>query len=120
MWPKKSIWSGSVSLSACCEKRLSLTINPARNAPSERLTPARLVKYAVPKQMAITVKRNNSGEHVKATDSRIFGITRLATTSTSSIMPMAVPSAVAICPSPPSLPPASTGTRSTITTIARS
>ena len=39
-----SIWSGRISPSAYSLKRLSLTTSPARNAPSERLTPARLVR----------------------------------------------------------------------------
>ena len=115
----KRICSGSTSPSACWLKRLSLTTRPARKAPSDRLTPARLVRKAVPKQMAMTVSRNSSGEQVRATCSSTIGIRRRAISSTAAMMSPALASAQAIAPAEPP-PPASIGTSSTITTTARS
>ena len=57
----KRICSGRISPSACWLKRLSLTTSPARKAPSDRLTPARLVRNAVPKQIAMTVEQEELG-----------------------------------------------------------
>ena len=54
------ICSGITSPSARAATRLSLTISPARNAPSEMDTSSRLVRYAVPKQIARMASRNTS------------------------------------------------------------
>ena len=48
--------------SPAAPERILRNFQPA--TPSDRLTPARLVRYAVPKHIAMTVSRNNSGEHV--------------------------------------------------------
>ena len=93
----KRICSGMISPKAWWLKRLSLTTRPARKAPSDRLTPARLVSQAVPRQMAITVSRKSSGEQVSATRSSSGGISRRATTSTATISASALPSAQTIC-----------------------
>jgi len=86
---------------------------------SAGLTPARLVRYVVPKQMAITVRRKSSGEQVRATDSSTFGMSRRATTSTRA---MRTPAFARAVKTPWGDPPTfeSMGTRRTITTIARS
>ena len=92
----KRIWSGRISPSACWLKRLSLTTRPARKAPSDRLTPARLVRNAVPRQMAMTVSRKSSGEQVRATCSSTIGIRRRAISSTATMIAPALPSAQTI------------------------
>ena len=115
----KRIWSGRISPSACWLNRLSLTTRPARNAPRERLTPARLVRNAVPKQMAMTESRNSSGEHVRATCSRTSGMSLRAIRSTATMIPPALASAQTTSLPEPPVPP-SIGTTSTITTTARS
>ena len=97
----KRICSGMISPKACWLKRLSLTTNPARNAPSERLTPARLVNHAVPKQIATTASRNSSGEQVRATRSSSGGMTRRATASTMAMMPSALASAMTMSAAEP-------------------
>ena len=113
------IWRGRISPSACWLNRLSLTITPARKAPSERESPARLVSQAVPKQIATTLKRNSSCEHVRATSSSTGGMRRRAKSRAKTMIAAAVSSAKATStPDPPLVP--SIGTRSTIGTIARS
>ena len=115
----KRICSGMISPNAWWLNRLSLTSRPARNAPSDRLTPATLVSQAVPKQIAMTVSRKSSGEHVRATRSSSGGINRRATSSTARMIASALPSAQMMASADPPVPP-SIGTSSTITTIARS
>ena len=85
----KRICSGMISPKAWWLKRLSLTTRPARKAPSDRLTPAMLVSQAVPRQMAMTVRRKSSGAQVSATRSSSGGISRRATTSTATMSPSA-------------------------------
>jgi hypothetical protein len=95
------ICSGRTSPSACELKRDSLTMSPARKAPSDTLTPAIDVAYAVPMQIAITVSRNSSGEQVAATRSSTGGSTRRANTSTRVMIATAVASATATSPERP-------------------
>ncbi len=115
----KTICSGRISLSACWPKRLSWITSPARKAPSETLTPARLVRYAVPKQIAITVIRKISGEQVRATTSSNIGISRRAKIRIAAMIATATPSAPRISQiEPPEVP--SAGTSRTIGMIARS
>ena len=115
----KRICSGMISPKAWWLNRLSLTSRPARNAPSDRLTPATLVSQAVPKQIAMTVRRKSSGEQVRATRSSSGGISRRATSSTARMIASALPSAQTIASADPPVPP-SIGTSRTITMTARS
>ena len=111
---------GRISPSACWLKRLSLTSRPARKAPRERLTPARLVRYAVPKHTAMTVRRKSSGEQVRATTSRSRGMSRRATEQHEGDDGRRLAERPAGCrPRSPPVPP-SMGTSSTITMMARS
>ena len=115
----KRVCSGSISLIAFCENLLSLTTMPARNAPRETLTPARLVRYAVPKQIAITLKRNISGEQTFDIISRSLGMSLRAAIKTTAIIAAALASAMAICAFEPACPP-NTGTSKTMGMMARS
>ena len=72
----------------------------------------------MPKQIAITVRRNSSGKHVRATRSSSGGIRRRATSNTRMIA-SALPSAGNKSAADPPAP-ASIGTSNTITMIARS
>jgi hypothetical protein len=113
------VWRGRISPRAWCSKWLSDTISPARNAPRETLTPARLVNQAVPKQIATVVSRNTSGEQVRATDSRTRGMTRRAPTITTRMMSPALATAHSRSRASPPCP-LSMGTTSTMATMARS